>query len=374
MHLEMRKKRMKIMFVHLLNNYTGSPRVLSNILSYLITNTNHCLTLLTSDSSGCLSDIEGVNYVDNKYRWKNSIISRIFSILISQIYQFFFVLFGKKNDVYYINTILPFGAALAAYIRKCRIIYHIHEVYIHPSVFQKVCLYVLKITASKIIVVSEYVKNFYQAKMDKELVVICNTVSKEIFDEGFELRGNEEYMKSKFCNKLILMPSGLKKYKGIDVFVELAKRMPAYNFKLVLSCERGEAMKYFKETELPPNLEFNYQVISMIELYKEASIVVNLTLPDLCIETFGMVLLEGACFSTPSIAPNIGGPVEIVTGSNGFLINPYEIEDIEEKIHLLLDNMNVYMEYSTQAFITTEKFIPDVLLKRIRMIIENKGR
>ena len=44
-------------------------------------------------------------------------------------------LFFKINsrDTVYINTLLPFGAALAAKLRGCKVVYHVHEVSVKPQ-------------------------------------------------------------------------------------------------------------------------------------------------------------------------------------------------------------------------------------------------
>ena len=52
---------------YLLNNYTGSPKVLANFLGEYSKSSNE-ISLLTSKTDGCLSNISNVKYIDNKYR------------------------------------------------------------------------------------------------------------------------------------------------------------------------------------------------------------------------------------------------------------------------------------------------------------------
>ena len=52
--------------------------------------------------------------------------------------------FLKKNDLVYINTVLPFGAALIANLKSCRIIYHVHEVTINPRILKWLLLSIVK--------------------------------------------------------------------------------------------------------------------------------------------------------------------------------------------------------------------------------------
>ena len=61
----------------------------------------------------------------------------------------------------------------------------------------------------------------------------------------------------------------------------------------------------------------------------------NLSDPELCIETFGLTIIEGMAYGLPAIVPNVGGPTEIVlNGYNGYTIdvtNAAEIARILEQ-------------------------------------------
>ncbi|MBG6247621.1 MULTISPECIES: glycosyltransferase [Symbiopectobacterium] len=63
--------------------------------------------------------------------------------------------------------------------------------------------------------------------------------------------------------------------------------------------------------------------------------VVNLSDPKQCIETFGLTLLEGISFGTPVIAPPHGGPVKLVTEEVGCLIEPSNLDEISTYITML---------------------------------------
>ena len=113
-------QKIKILFVHLLNNYTGSPKVLSALLNDLCKNNNLEISLLTSKTDGVLNDIPNIKYHDNFYRWRENKFLCIFQFAFSQAWNFFFTFFADF-DVLYMNTVVPFGAAIAAKIRRKRI-------------------------------------------------------------------------------------------------------------------------------------------------------------------------------------------------------------------------------------------------------------
>lgn len=352
---------MKILFVHLLNNFTGSPRVLANFLKEYSLDKSNDVHLLTSSSYGCLSQIKNIKYHRNCYKWVNNKFILTMLLLISQMYQFFFVLFGKKYDCVYINTILPFGAAIAAKLRKEKVIYHVHEYYPIPNIMQRGCVYFVNKKANKIIFVSQYLANCYKDNfigIEKE--IIPNSVSNDFIRASLKYIEDKNYIRQKYKNKEIVLPCALKKNKGVSLFLELSKLLPEYNFTLVTSNSREETSLYFTGEKIPPNFNIQNEVKDMTEIYKNASIVVNLSLPhgtDICIETFSMVLIEAFAFKTPCIAPCYGGPLEIIQNEkNGYLLEIENLSEVAQKIKEILNDFDRYKLYCEQALVRFKDF------------------
>lgn len=362
---------MKVLFVHLLNNYTGSPQVLRNFL--LSRDELYDVSILTSKTDGCLSNIHGVKYYWNSYKWISNRFLLSILLILSHIKQFFFILFGPKYDCIYINTILPFGAAVAAHIRRERIIYHIHEFYEKPGIMQKVCINIAENCADEVIFVSEYLEECYKHKFKCPVCVVHNSVSLEFQDAAKQIIFQDEYLINKFNNKLIVLPCGMKKYKGVFLFIELAKMCPNYNFLLVTSNTETETVKFLKAIELPNNLKFKYQEKNMGAIYRNASLVLNLSIPHgriKWIETFGMTLIEAFEYLTPVIAPCYGGPLEVVSdGFDGYLVEPENISLVKEKIDFLLNDFENYKNFSDNTKIKKDYFNPTMLSKNIVQII-----
>ena len=368
---------MDVLFVHLLNNYTGSPKVLANFLEEYSKSSNE-ISLLTSKTDGCLSSISNVKYIDNKYRWFNNKILLTLVFIFSQIYQFFFVLCGKKYDCIYINTILPFGAAFAAKIRKEKVVYHVHEYYPKPHLMQRICVYFASKCADEYIFVSNYLKSCYKGIFLKKGIVIHNAVSNDLKTSAKDFITNNDYIKNKFINKQIVLPCALKKYKGVNVFLELSKQLPQYNFLLVTSNSKNESDSYFKDKEVPKNFKILNQVKDMSKIYSEASIVLNLSIPhgiDKIIETFSMILIEAFEFKTPCIAPCYGGPLEIIQeAENGFLLEVENISEVVNKIEYIMSDYNLYKGFSEKAYTRSKDFATAKFVGSIEQIIMSEGK
>lgn len=350
---------MKILFVHLLNNYTGSPKVLRNIIDCVQKEADTKISLLTSNTDGCLSHVDGVRLCNDGYHWTNSKPLLALLFLFSQIRMFFFVLF-HHFDVVYINTVVPFGAALAAKIKKEKIIYHVHEIYLRPGFIKRFYYKVMDLCADRIICVSDYVKENLPFGC-KRANIVYNMIKKH--DEPSDL---QSYLREKFCNKIIFMPTSLKEYKGVNKFVELSRKMSDCCFRLLCSVSLEEMQAYFSDIDLPENLTLIGKQSNLFDFYKESAITINLSLPDKFIETFGLTIAEGFDAYTPAIAPDFGGPKEIVTNEiSGFLVNPYDLDSVEKAIRNIMRDFETYERFAKNARIAIEKFSASVFREKI---------
>jgi glycosyltransferase involved in cell wall biosynthesis len=82
-----------------------------------------------------------------------------------------------------------------------------------------------------------------------------------------------------------------------------------------------------------------------------------------------MTLLEGMQFGTPCIAPDFGGPKEIIlNGKNGFLIDPYDEDAIITAMDAILASEAQYMTFFKNALDSGKRFSIDCSMK---ILIEN---
>ena len=117
----------RIVFIHSLNNFTGSPNVLSVVIKGFLKK-GYKVDLITSHGDGFLSNIKGVNYTYTCYKWHASKWETFQSLMRSQVEVFIKIAFyPRSGTIYYLNTITPFGAAWACYLTGKKVIYHVHE-------------------------------------------------------------------------------------------------------------------------------------------------------------------------------------------------------------------------------------------------------
>lgn len=346
----------QIVCFHLLNDKSGSPFILSLTLQALLEK-GFEIVVYSSKGNGFLSNITGIDFRPLLYKWSSSKMFLVLLFILTQFQLFFIVLIKfshRKNQIFYINTILPFGAALAGHILKKEIVYHIHEHYIRPNIIQIFSLWVMSKVASKVIVVSDYLK--LQTVVDKPVTVVHNVLSEEFckISQNFLKAGARDKRISKGN---VLMVSSLKIYKGIIIFIDIAKRMPEYEFNLVVNASDCEVNDFTNQHSIPVNLNLYSVKSNLHPFYQKAGILVNLTVPDLCIETFGMTILEGMSYGLPIIAPPVGGPVELVKdGVNGYLIDSRDNEYIIIAIKKILDQEELYTSFSKASIQIAQRF------------------
>lgn len=338
----------KIIFVHLLNDYSGSPKVLSQVINSCETSGHEVVLFTGGRNKGFLSDVT-LQHKFYFYKRNEIKLVTLFTFILSQIDIFFKLLIYRNEDVIiYVNTMLPFGAGIAGLIMRKRVYYHVHESSLNPPSFKYFLRYVIQKTASKVIFVSNSLKQLESFK-NKEQHIIYNSLPKVL--------GNAA-IKHKYQWKIngifnVLMISSLKSYKGIDEFIDIAQSLKTkldIRFVLVLNATNSEINCYFSNTKLPSNLELVSKQQSVIKLYQKSSLTLNLSKIDEWVETFGLTILEALTFGIPAIAPPIGGPSEIVTDDKeGYLISSNETDIIAKKIIELSQDEQKCMELSENA-------------------------
>lgn len=318
--------------VHLLNDFSGSPLVLREVIRKM-QRSGSKVTLLTSTAKpkGFLTTQMRISVKEVPYKWSSSKIVTLLRYFWSQLFTFFWLLRKlKKNDSVYINTLLPFGAALAGKIKGVPVTVHIHEVSLRPMWLQRFLAGVTNLCASEVVFVSAYTSSHYQFKRPLRSVVL-NTLPDEFLDKALPHRFSRP--QGQFT---VLMLASLKGYKGVHEYAELAKRFPGIRFLLVLNAKIDDAEKFKLLVNAPSNLNIHPTSSNTHWFYKQAHVVVNLSRPDQWIETFGMTILEAFAYGRPVIAPPVGGPAELVRdGINGFLADSRDAKRLDECLRLL---------------------------------------
>lgn len=348
----------KFIFVHLFNDRSGSPKVLSQVIN-AISKTGRGIEVLTSShDNGFLDNTPGLRRKIFYKRTENKLVTLVF-YLISQLYLFFYCLrYWREDVVFYINTMMPFGAALSAKIMRKPVIYHVHETSIKPKLLKVFLRSVIRITAEKVFFVSGYLKSVESFGRITEYI-IHNAIVTPVSSVAREL-GNEFN---------VLMVCSLKKYKGVLEFLKVANsflRDDSFTFTLVLNASDVEIEEFFSDIAIPQNIKLFSRQSDVDPFYEAASVVMSLTRPDEVVESFGLTVIEAMAKGLPVIVPPVGGPAELVAhGRQGYKISCYEIDEICEAISTLAENADLYQTMSKNAVQHAKSFELDTFDRKI---------
>ena len=257
-----------IICFHLYNDYSGSPMVLKIVL-YELLKKGYIIDLVTS-KGGVLDELKGCgNITFHYYSYKpiRPVYIGVFNYAWRQVWLFFKALSigNDKNSIFYVNTILPVGAACAAKILGRKIIYHYHEnAFVKSSFYRCLCNLMMNL-ADHIICVSKYQRSFLSRQ--EGVSVIPNALPVDFIKQ---LTPCPEMA---YNRRQVLMLASLVSYKSPIEFVELARRLPDIMFTLVLNASQSDIDSYFikKRIELSPNIKiFPRQNLPFCQFYKKA--------------------------------------------------------------------------------------------------------
>lgn len=358
----------KMIAFHQLNDYSGSPKVLSMTINALLEE-GYDIDLVTT-KGGCLDRIQSprlkVHYFP--YRFSPNKVATLFRSFISQIYMLYYGLRYGKGKLFLINTIMPTSGALAGKLLRQKVVYHYHENAFLKGLYYKAKAKIMLKLADTIICVSNYQKSFLPQKSN--ITVIPNALLKEHKDK---LKLHTE---KGFESKKILLVSSLRSYKGVTLFAQLAQEMPDYNFVLVASATESEIQNYFRSenVEVPSNLEIFPQQKDVTPFYNNAGLLVNLSNKDYVVETFGLTVIEAMAAGVPVIVPDEGGIVELVNdGKNGFIVDVRDIEILKHTIKEIFSNKENYAHLSHNAILFTDNYSENAFKDKIIKVITDNN-
>ena len=358
----------KYVVAHLYNNFTGSPLVLSQTLKALHAQ-GHEVDLYTSRGPGFLDESPASRWIHHWYKWSPNRYLRLLNFSFSQLWLMCRLLKYWRQDVTILaNTILPFGAGLAGWLMRKRVIYHVHETEFQPPAFTKVLLKVIRMSAERLIFVSEYLRD-YHSFPGIEQEVVYNALPEE-----FVSKAEASLPKAQPDNDFeVLMMCSMKKAKGIFEYIELARQLPRLRFSLVISQSQEQIDRFLDGTPLPKNLQLHPVQRDVHPFYEQADLLLSLSHPLEWPETFGMSIVEGLSYGIPVIVPPIGAPLEIIDeGIEGFHIDMRELEKVVEKVDFLSTHGDEWRRLSNQALEKSRKFSVEVFAEEINRVLAEK--
>ncbi|QSX28908.1 glycosyltransferase family 4 protein [Shewanella cyperi] len=361
-------------FVHLFNDFSGSPRVLRDAIDTLADEKDYRLHVFSSGADGFLSGANAFYHTVPYHPHKNKYI-QLFRYLLAQMFLFCILswhliisrLAGKKSVVL-VNTLLPFGGHLAAKFFAHRDIAYLHETHVRPKLLMTFLTNVVSFCADNTLFVSHYVMEELDLKHHC-MSVLYNGLRRDFVDFPCDAA-------QKFTHRQVLFVGSLKKYKGIFSFVELALKLPDFTFNALLNTSHAEFTEFqqYIQQHGASNLHVHRNPANIGQFYSEAFIVVNLSDPKHWVETFGLTLLEGMSTGTPVIAPPYGGPLELVDNSVGRLIEPYALDDISRFIEELSKDFEGWQTLSKNCLVRAQDFSADNYKKALINVLNISQR
>lgn len=357
---------MKIVAFHLYNDFSGSPKVLRNVIEGLLEK-KHKVTIVTSNTNGILDNLskeDDMNYDYFSYHPSNNKFLWLCSFIWAQLNLFFKAFKYRDVEVFYINTIMPVGAAIAGKILNKKIVYHYHENAFVKSAYYRLLYRIMLFLADKIICVSKYQRSFLP--QSNNISVVYNALPQSFTNK---LTPN---INKAFNNQNILMISSLVLYKSPIEFIKLAQKLPQYKFTIVFNDTQIAIDNFISTYNLKPpsNLRIYSRQSNVSIFYNEASIVLNLSDRNKFIETFGMTALEGMSAGLPIIVPTVGGIAELVDDNiNGYKVDVEQLDLIAEKIRYMFSDQLIYESLAKNALSTAALYSSDHMCNGIEAIL-----
>lgn len=360
-----------IVFVHLLNDRSGSPRVLCSAIDALARDGVRARLFVGCDGSGCLDDagIETTRYWYRRMPYRLLTLFTYMSSQLSLLIHLFRTRDIDRDALIYVNTLLPFGAALYGRMTGRQVVYHLHEVSVSPAPLRWFLTTIASFTARRLI----YVSDFHRGCLPIPSVA-ARTVHNALDVEFLSKAGVSRYQHRRAGCFNVLMLASLRDYKGVPELLSLARRLTErkdIHFDLVVNDDAAAVRRYFEAISMPSNLIIHPRTDDPASHYARASLVMNLSRPDQWVETFGLTLLEAMAFGIPVIAPPVGGPLELVSeGREGFLIDCRNGEDLAEKVCLLADVDALCVRLSAAARAKAAQFSPQAFAQALRAALD----
>ncbi|WP_304402074.1 glycosyltransferase family 4 protein [uncultured Dubosiella sp.] len=207
-------------------------------------------------------------------------------------------------------------------------------------------------------------ENFKKKTEVISMGVNCSEFSPSYRIENYFNQGNK---------KIILFVGRLAEKKGVTYLIDAMKEVDA---KLIIAGSGPLEEELKKQAEpFGDKIEFigpkTHEELKVIYPSADIFVAPSITAKDGDKEGFGLVILEAMASGLPIVASDSGGiPAIIKNNFNGFLVKEKDINDINNKINLLLNNESVRSEILSNANDTVKNYDYKAIAKRYNKVLE----
>lgn len=159
-------------------------------------------------------------------------------------------------------------------------------------------------------------------------------------------------------NKEVIAVGRYVYQKGFDLLIDswshVAKRHPDWKLRIYGEGEREPLQKQIDELGLTDSCVLEHAVPNIIDKYCESSVFVLSSR----FEGFGMVIVEAMSCGVPPVSFTCpSGPRDIIDdGVDGLLVDNGNVEQLAEKLSVLIENEDLRKRMGKQARIDVERF------------------
>jgi glycosyltransferase involved in cell wall biosynthesis len=350
-------------FIHLLNDFSGSPRIINEKI--------RCYRQLGADcfviTNGDLGFIRVENYPHQlvPYEKHPNMLIWALRLLVWHLRTFFIVLrLAGRDDFVHCSTLLTSPHLIAARLKGARTVSHIMETKVSPAIHKRLLSALVRRFSDRLVYLSAYVEMVLGSQFSGQphrITYPC--IDQTILDSA----GRQTSAPSAPRPFTVGLICSLIWHKGYAEFVRLAAMCPEFCFVLVINGRPENFHAQFPAGQLPVNLVLHFNLKNVSTVLGGVDVLLSLTKREGWIETFGLTLIEAMAFSKPVIAPAIGAPTEFVEdGRNGYLVNEADLDHIAGLLRRIHGEPAAYRRMSEAAHETALRFTPAQFLESVR--------
>lgn len=168
-------------------------------------------------------------------------------------------------------------------------------------------------------------------------------------------------------SRVIISVGNMLPVKGFDMALDVAKQVfadhPGWKWEFCGDgIELSSLMEKAQKLGIQDKVIFSGRVNDIGNHYRKAAIYVMTSRS----EGFGLVITEAQSFHLPVVAFDVPyGPRNLIAHEkNGFLINAFDIDNMAEKINLLIDNVKMRRDFSSCAAKDLHLYTKDAVAKQ----------
>lgn len=246
---------------------------------------------------------------------------------------------------------------------------HSNPLYNKDHKFQKISRNLVSKKGDYLVVLTKKSKQIYETKYKSKTKIyqIYNFIDSNLFNF------NPKYSKD---NKKIITVGRLGFPKNYESIIEIAKKITNKNGWTWHIYGSGTQFETDKMEKLIRNNNLTDFIIMegrVKEIYEKAYLDAGLFCLTSIFEGFPMVLLESCYFNVPMISFDINtGPSEIIEdGKNGYLIKPYDLDEMAAKIQKCINDDNIRSDMSINCKELIKPFFANLIINQWTQFLDD---